>query len=519
MGNQYTSQSRLNTELDSLVREVMKKQDRIIPIIGDDCFVGEIDGNYVPLQRWLAEEMLGDRATSEVKQKIYADGYKGLDLLFEEYKRINGDDYFDDYKDAVLQCIDAGISGDRLFLRQDIKDFLDAGKFDVIVTTCPYHILEQKITFGNKPYNPMSFAPKSNNLFMKSRAEATLDLPAIYQIFGDCEGEFVLNEEKLLEFLHHLNQTDSEKGFGASPLVKYIKDKGKDNKGLGLLMPIGCSNLPDWLFRFLWYPLSQYENSHKGGIWPNYRDEDFYKFLRRYQFRTFSGPVNALQNGNTNRDPVLDRLTSEFRNRRSTVQVNSTEFGVTWNDEGEWDIFISYASDDVEIAQRVYDVLTDLGKKVWMDRRGAINISDNYWSAIQYGIEHSSKILFLITNAYLRRAIVRDYIGENGLVELSGVYEEIDRIRRYFLNKEKDRQKGGYAIPLIIQGTTVTYTDDAGVIHKEVELDGGLLEKLPGRSEYQMLQTKELFEHIQGMKSSVNTIKADLEGYLELKMK
>ncbi len=69
MGNQYTSQSRLNTELDSLVREVVKKQDRIIPIIGDDCFVGEMDGNYVPLQQWLAEEMLGDRATSEVKQK------------------------------------------------------------------------------------------------------------------------------------------------------------------------------------------------------------------------------------------------------------------------------------------------------------------------------------------------------------------------------------------------------------------------------------------------------------------
>ena len=64
-------------------------------------------------------------------------------------------------------------------------------------------------------------------------------------------------------------------------------------------------------------------------------------------------------------------------------------------------------------------------------------------------------------------------------------------------NKEKDRQKGGYAIPLIIQGTTVTYTDDAGVIHKGVELDGGLLEKLSGRIEYQMLQTKELFEHIQ----------------------
>ena len=53
MKNQYISQinnSRLNTELESLVKEVLKKSDRIIPIIGDDCFVGEINGNNVPLQ-------------------------------------------------------------------------------------------------------------------------------------------------------------------------------------------------------------------------------------------------------------------------------------------------------------------------------------------------------------------------------------------------------------------------------------------------------------------------------------
>lgn len=502
MGNQYTSQSRLNTELDSLVREVVKKQDRIIPIIGDDCFVGEMDGNYVPLQRWLAEEMLGDRAISEVKQKIYTDGYKGLDLLFEEYKRINGDDYFDDYKDAILQCIDAGISGNRLFLRQDIKDFLDAGKFDVIVTTCPYHILEQKITFGNKPYNPMSFAPKSNNLFMKSRAEATLDLPAIYQIFGDCEGEFVLNEEKLLEFLHHLNQTDSEKGFGASPLVKYIKDKGKDNKGLGLLMPIGCSNLPDWLFRFLWYPLSQYENSHKGGIWPNYRDEDFYKFLRKYQFRTFSGPTCGLQKGNTDRDPVLDRLTSEFRNRRSAVQDDSMKLGVAWNNEGEWDIFISYASEDREIAQIVCNVLTvDCGKKVWMDNRGGIMPGDNYWSAIQHGIEHSNKFLFIITESYLEKAVDKNHKYPNGTIQPTGVYKEIELIKQCLLLRKKDGSKG-YSIPLIVEGTRVTYTDSNDTIHTNVPLKNGMLEILPKSKEYQMLQTDWLFCNIQDMMCS-----------------
>lgn len=87
MKNQYipqTGSSRLNTELESLVKEVLKKSDRIIPIIGDDCFVGEINGNYVPLQQWLAEEILGDEINIEVKQKIQSNGYKGLDLLFEE---------------------------------------------------------------------------------------------------------------------------------------------------------------------------------------------------------------------------------------------------------------------------------------------------------------------------------------------------------------------------------------------------------------------------------------------------
>lgn len=493
MKNQYISQTgnnRLNTELDSLVKEVLKKSDRIIPIIGDDCFVGEINGVNVPLQRWLAEEILRDEVAPEVKQKVHSDGYKGLDLLFEEYKRINGSDFPDDFKDDVIACIDAGIAENRLSLRQDVKNFLNAGSFDVIVTTCPYHILERKITYGSKTYNVMSFAPNS----IGSRSEATLELPAIYQIFGDYGYEFVLGEVQLLEFLHYLNQSGAEKGFGASPLVKYIRDKGSDNKGLTLLMPIGCSNLPDWIFRFLWYPLSQ---SHKGGIWPNYRDEDFYKFLRKYQFKTFSSPICGLQNNNVNEDPVLNRLTEAFLKRESSVKIESKKLGVTWHNEEKWDVFISYASEDINIAQNVYDVLTTCcGNKVWMDRRGVIKPGENYWTAIQYGIENSNKILFIITDAYLKKAIVRHYTTAKGDIVSSGVYEEIDRIRRYFLAKEKDRLRGGYAIPLIIEGTKVMYKDEFGN-EKEELLENGLLEKLYEKGGYEMLQTKELFEHIQ----------------------
>ena len=489
--------NRLNTELQSLVKEVLKKLDRIIPIIGDDCFVGEINGTVVPLQRWLAEELLGDDVTLDVKQKIHSEGYKGLDLLFEEYKRIREIDFPDDYRDAVIACLDAGITENRLSLRKDVKDFLSAGRFDVIVTTCPYHILEREITHGGKAYHVMSFAPNS----IGSRAEITLEVPTIYQIFGDYGYEFVLGEVQLLEFLHHLNQSGTEKGFGASPLVKYIRDKGSDNKGLALLMPIGCSNLPDWIFRFLWYPLSQ---SHKGGIWPDYRDEDFYKFLRKYQFKTFSCPTGGLQNDNENGDPVLNRLTSEIQSSRNNgiPEYASTELNVQWNDNDEWDLFVSYASEDIEIVQTIHNVLTeDCGRKVWMDNRGGIMPGDNYWAAIQYGIEHSNKFLFIITGSYLEKAMGKNTII-NGVIQPTGVYQEIELIKECLKKRRKDGQKG-YVIPLIIEGTSVTYTDlQDGVKHENVPLKNGMLELLPKSKEYQMMQTDWLFEHIQDMMCS-----------------
>lgn len=508
-------------ELESLVKEVLKRQDRIIPIIGDDCFMGYSDNGdirvQVSLQQWIAEKLLGYDSTWEVINKIQCEGYRGLDILFEEYKRINEDDGFVDYKDAILSLIEDGIKANDIFLRMDVKDFLLAGKFEVIATTSPFHILENEITRRNHKYNVSSFAPIS--LKESSKSEASLKLPAIYQIFGDCDGEFVAGEEDLLKFLHYLNQTDTEKGFGASQLVKYIKDKGQDNKGLGLLMPIGCSNLPNWLFRFLWYPFSQErlignDKKNQGGVWHKHStDEDFYKFLRKYRFKTFSSSTDVLKEDNTIGDPVLIRLTKEFKSKGNNLQnYASNELQVKWDDSEEWDIFISYASEDVEVAKKVYDILTvKCGKRVWMDNRGRIKAGDEYWSAIQYGIEHSQRFVFIITETYLRKAIDKNHRYESGEIEPTGVYQEIERIKQYFLLKRRDGQKG-YSFPLIIEGTKVTYTDYNGNLHIDEILKSGVLEKLPKFKEYEMLQTDFLFYHIQDLVCSIDNIESNLVG-------
>lgn len=509
------------TELENLVKLVLKKRDRIIPVIGDDAFEGFVNINgkehCFPLQRWLAEKLLGHDVDENTKDKIYNEGYRGLDLLCEKFENINSDD--NDYRETLIDIIEQGVEEEKLRLRKDIKDFLRAGQFEVIATTCPYHILENELNSENKKYIVSCFSPIASKQSSKqdpnqtSRAEETLLLPSIYQIFGDCEGDFVSGEEDLLKFLHFLNQSDTEKGFGASQLVKYIKDKGQDNKGFVLLMPIGCNNLPNWIFRFLWYPFSQdclngYDKKNKGGVWYEHtKDENFYNFLKKYKFKTFSGPTDIFRQDDAGSDPVLNRLTDEFRRLQNFV---SSVLKVQSSDNGEWDVFISYAKEDETFAKKVYEILTSCcNKHVWLDSRDGIKAGDDYWESIKYGIKHSQSFLFLITDSYLDKAREKIHKDKTGFPRPSGVYQEIDLIVQHVIENKLDGQKGS-CMPLILKGTKVTYTDYNGDLHENEILKNGDLEKLPRYKEYEVMRTEKLFDQIQDLICTPETLEEDL---------
>ena len=83
-------------------------------------------------------------------------------------------------------------------------------------------------------------------------------------------------------------------------------------------------------------------------------------------------------------------MAKEFRDRISKVQKYATdELQVNWSDNDKWDIFISYAKENRDIAQNIFNILTtQCHKNVWMDNRKNIKPGDDYWVAIQHGIEH-----------------------------------------------------------------------------------------------------------------------------------
>lgn len=123
------------------------------------------------------------------------------------------------------------------------------------------------------------------------------------------------------------------------------------------------------------------------------------------------------------------------------------------------------------------------GKEVWLDNRN-LKAGDEYWEAIQYGIENSERCIFVITEKYLEKANTR-YWDDDG--HISGVYEEIKRINEYC----RQNNISNYAIPLIVKDTEVKINEES------ITLTGELLEKLHTKRAYQMLQTGELFRHRQ----------------------
>ena len=121
-------QSKQQEELDKLVKEVLKKQDRIIPVVGDDCFAGYIvkenGQKQMPLQQWIAEKLIGENSSQDTINKIRIEGYRGLDIMFEEYKRFNEDDGFVEFKDSVISIVEDGLEAHELFSREDVKKCL-----------------------------------------------------------------------------------------------------------------------------------------------------------------------------------------------------------------------------------------------------------------------------------------------------------------------------------------------------------------------------------------------------------
>ena len=74
----------------------------------------------------------------------------------------------------------------------------------------------------------------------------------------------------------------------------------------------------------------------------------------------------------------------------------------------------------------------------------------------------------------------------------------------------KDADKNNI-IPVIVEGTKVTYTDINNKKHMNESLGSGMLEKLPYFEEYALMQTQDLFRYVHDMVCNEETLKKNLK--------
>lgn len=419
-----------------IISDMVKKRNSIVPVIGEDTIVyqDEGTGKEIPFQEFIFSEFqkkyprvtVDDAALTSMKER----GYYGLSLLSQYYNEQGR--FLDDFMDFVSK------NASCIKLNDEVLDFLVTFNFPIIITTVCFDIIEQQLKGQIDSYKSIWYRLNAKNDTLPSRC--------VYHIFGQARdgSKWVYDEDCLLTFLLSHNDKDH----GATGLTDFLKEKENEKR----MFVLGC-NLPNWLFRFLWQPTQseKTDNFRKPhGFWINKEkpEDSFENFLKKKDFSADEQVKEILVDATKLLKEELER---EAEERNSMIDA-----------EEHFDVFISYASEDRQIATAIFETLKDMNVKAWFDDRGKGEITPGhpYWEKIKAGIKHSAHFMPIITGNWMHK-----------LTNTSSLKEETYLVRDWLAECRKDEGnnplKANYSIPVIIQGSV--YNDEP-ITNEYVEL-------------------------------------------------
>lgn len=369
-------------ELNNKKLVELVKQSKIVLVIGEDMFYHESnDGKKESLQEYIVNAVIQDKHLSvkpEMKERMFKEGYHGLSLLFDQFRIVkqmpnNQRNYFNEIVENVVYR-----EIDNIHIDDILKTFLEEGVkrdlFPLIVTTSPFDIIERELGFVFLPqYSDTT--KLVNSKFYHLGASNSENLPSkvniVYHLFGCAtsgQADWVSTELKLIHFLHSMH---ANKDFC---LPNALKQKN--------LFIIGCS-LPDWLFRFMLYPLDN-SNVHER-IWLNSGNLDDTSLESLEELDYQKGELT----------PVLEALTTSIKS--ITIEKIKPEKEV-------YDIFVSHCQADKEFAQEVvFWLRAEFNLNVWVDFEHEKELLGNDWGNIKDALSRSLHVMPLFTAEYVRR--------------------------------------------------------------------------------------------------------------------
>ena len=372
--------------------------------------------------------------TDEELNDIVTDGYFGMRML---EKRLENKLWAGDmvYKIIYSTVIKNEKVNKDIHVKENVKSFLQACDFPLIITTSCFSILEKELGPIYKGYftknntNTKAVIEEKDKSLYENKER--LSSKCIYHIFGEASNANPNWGYSDFQILSHLRSA-----MGNTPWSNLTS--AIENKNLVIL----GNNTPDWLFRFILTPVFGSDVYNHDGYYinSNNKQEDRHLIFFLSDIR-FSNSEQM--------DDILKRITSKIQEYRKLS--SRTDEHVHGKD---YDIFISHASEDNKMVQKLQNVLSvEHGLKVFVDYS---EIRDgNYWRKIISGIKNSAYFLPFITKAYLYKAdigkeCVRSSLEKLGIDSSIGIpmdeskQEDLDQVYRF------SKETTGVATELLI---------------------------------------------------------------------
>lgn len=378
---QPKSNSQPSNNFKNISEDIKNDRHIIVPVVCDDMFVYNKDNKDLTIGDYLCSQING--ISEEANKAITQNLFFGISL----YEHDKGDR---PNANIIYEKIKSGIEHEDIKLRDCVKTFLEQGDFPVIVTTIGFDIIEKALNkaLNNNIYYSEWYNPNGRNDFPFITEKQKR---VVYHIFGgrDCN-TWVYNEQSLLRFIHALHSGD----FEAKNLSNYLCGTGQDVVKRPLILG---STLPDWLFRFLIYPLYKDNLPNSYGYWMSLDDieKGLDLFLTRNKY---------IKQTNLQEDKIADilKFASPERNLEKCEKDKKEE-------PVPRKIFFSYkrekeaTTDDARLIDELHQML-DKQVDVWRDITSEDKISaagTPYWKIIEQVVEKCDLFVTIVTRNYL----------------------------------------------------------------------------------------------------------------------
>lgn len=334
--------------------------NNIIPVVCDDMFeyVNPQNGCSTSINEFVCD-VLGVEENSKLYKSIRNNFYYGMSLSKEKAS-------------GIYNAIEKAVNDKQIRLKECVREFLVKGDFPLIVTTFAFPIIEKCIEESGSEVKSEYYNIDSRNdiPFVFGKVYSKF----VYHVFGgERYDRWVYNEQTLLQHMYALQNADT----GAKNLASYICPTDKPMKQLLVMGSI----LPDWLFRFLVYPIYKDKLQSVGGFWISAQNtaKELKFFLLRNEYRlskTSDSIPNILHQAVEGRDLGGTKCSKHY-------------------------IFVSYKRDkeDKSIG-RLIEMLKMYGI-VWVDLEKVADAGNPYWANIKKAIRSCHVFIPLITEKYI----------------------------------------------------------------------------------------------------------------------